>query len=313
MLALFGTGPGFRQATVSSWGSACSARRRGLAVGPDGVGSIADTGNNRIRRVEPSGILSTIAGTGDDGFAEAATATARDAQLSSPKFVAVGPDGSIFVADNGNDRIRRIGTDGVISTIAGGGATCCNQIDGINALDAELASIGGLAVDPRGIVYVANGDTVLRIGLDGLVTRIAGDFDTCDFGRRRRAGAPGEALHADRPRLGYRRHSLRRRPLQATASVRSGPTASSPRSRAAAPDGATDEVPALQAFLQDAQNPAIAPMAPCTSSARGPNRIRRFRSLLPSFAGASFSVASEDGGALYQFDAAGRHLQTVDS
>jgi YD repeat-containing protein len=47
--------------------------------------------------------------------------------------------------------------------------------------------------------------------------------------------------------------------------------------------------------------------------ARGPNRIRRFRSLLPSFAGASFSVASEDGGALYQFDAAGRHLQTVDS
>ncbi len=310
VLALFGSGPGFGgDGQLLGFGQFSSPQ--GLAVGPDGAGYIADTGNHRVRRVDPAGILSTFAGTGDDGFA-GDDGPALDAQLSDPKYVAVGPDGSIYVADNGNDRIRRIGTDGTIITVAGGGTTCCNQIDGIPALDAELSDIGGLAVDPQGIVYFANGDTIVRIGVDGIATRVAGDFDTCDFGgdggpaRQALLCTPtGLALGPDGSLYVGDRSNERIRVVGTDGIISSAAGGGA--------DGSTDEVPALQVFLQNAQGPAVAPDGSLHVVTRGPNRIRRFRSLLPSFTAASFSVASEDGRLVYQFDPFGRHLQTIDT
>src|SRR6185503_10423970 len=91
-----------------------------VAVGPDGSLYIADNLNNRIRRVAPDGIITTVAGPGVPAFGgDGGPATA--AQLNLPQDVAVGPDGSLYIADTHNYRIRRVGPDGIISTVAGYG------------------------------------------------------------------------------------------------------------------------------------------------------------------------------------------------
>ena len=89
-------------------------------VAIDGAGYlyIADTANHRIRRVDPSGTIATIAGTGEEGFSGDG-APAVSAQLSGPKGVAVDGAGNLYIADSGNHRIRRITPFGIIATIAG--------------------------------------------------------------------------------------------------------------------------------------------------------------------------------------------------
>ena len=92
---------------------------QGVAVGPDGSLYIADTVNHRIRRVGPDGIITTVAGTGGRLGFTGDGGPATQARLSIPRGVAVGPDGSLYIADYGNNRIRRVGADGIITTVAG--------------------------------------------------------------------------------------------------------------------------------------------------------------------------------------------------
>ncbi|MGC8834307.1 MAG: hypothetical protein ACP5R4_09655, partial [Armatimonadota bacterium] len=145
-------------------------------VAPDGSVYIADTGNNRIRRVAPDGTITTIAGGGSprDGLGDGGPAVR--AVLSSPSGVAVGPDGSIYIADTGNDRVRRIGLDGIIQTIAGGGNPDDNLRDDGPAVEAELNAPNSIAVGPDGTLYIA--DTghyrVRMVGPDGVITTVAG-------------------------------------------------------------------------------------------------------------------------------------------
>ena len=86
-------------------------------MGADGSLYIVDITNSRIRRVGPDGIITTVAG-GGPSFGDGGPAT--QAQLDRPLGVAVGPDGSLYIAD-GNYRIRRVGPDGIITTVAGMG------------------------------------------------------------------------------------------------------------------------------------------------------------------------------------------------
>lgn len=105
-------------------GPATSARLAapsGVAVAPDGTVYIADTQNYRIRRVTPDGTITTFAGTGDYGFGgDDGPATA--ALLDEPFNVALGPDGSVYIADFWNNRVRRVTPDGTIRTAIGSGA-----------------------------------------------------------------------------------------------------------------------------------------------------------------------------------------------
>ena len=88
---------------------------RGVAVAPDGTIYVADTGNSRIRKVTPTGTVTTIAGS-TSGFADG---TGAAAQFNAPRGIAVTSDGRIYVADTGNQRIRRVTPTGTVTTIAG--------------------------------------------------------------------------------------------------------------------------------------------------------------------------------------------------
>ncbi len=112
---------------------------------------IADTNNNRIRRVSPSGIIETVAGTGWQGFGGDG-GPATDASLNEPSGIVLDQDGGLFVADTGNERIRRVRKDGAIETIAGNGLQGYDG-DGGLATAARLFRPGYLVLDKTGNLY----------------------------------------------------------------------------------------------------------------------------------------------------------------
>jgi RHS repeat-associated protein len=142
-----------------------------VRVGPDGSVYIADTYNNRIRRVGPDGIITTVAGNGNQGYGGDG-GPAANAVLNSPYGVAVGPDGNIYISDSSNNRIRRVGPDGIITTVAGNG----NGGDGGPAANAFLSYPFGVAVGPDGSIYISDGSRYIRrVSPDGIITTVAGN------------------------------------------------------------------------------------------------------------------------------------------
>lgn len=145
-----------------------------VAIDADGNVYTADSGNNRIRRVSRDGVVSTFAGNGTNGFGgDGGAATA--AQLSFPTGVAVDAGGNVFIADQGNNRIRRVGRDGIISTVAGSGAGGFSG-DGGAATSAALNFPYGVAVDGTGNLYIADlyNNRVRMVGTNGVITTVAG-------------------------------------------------------------------------------------------------------------------------------------------
>jgi sugar lactone lactonase YvrE len=150
---------------------------RGLAIDAAGNLYIADSGNNRIRKLSLlSGIITTVAGDGISRFTGDGVA-AIFASLSIPADVAVDATGNLIVADTGNNRIRKVDPGGIITTIAGNGT----QQTGAPANNVAATSTGmsfprAVTVDPVGRVYVADtsSNTVRRIDLDGTIHTIAG-------------------------------------------------------------------------------------------------------------------------------------------
>jgi len=129
----------------------------GLAVSADGSLYIADSWNHRIRRVDDEGIITTVAGTGQRGFfGDGGRAT--KARLSYPTGLAMGADGSVYVADPGNIRIRRVDRNGIISSVAGGGFPTAGIGDGGPAAHAVLRGPRDVAVSADGSLYIADTD-----------------------------------------------------------------------------------------------------------------------------------------------------------
>lgn len=127
----------------------------GLAFNAAGDLLIADTGNSAIRRVEADhGIIHLFAGTGLAGFGGDG-GSALNAMLNTPWNVTVAPDGSVLIADFGNDRVRKISPAGIISTLVGNGARGFSG-DGGAPSQAELSEPAALALDPAGNLYIAD-------------------------------------------------------------------------------------------------------------------------------------------------------------
>lgn len=132
----------------------------GMALGHDGTLYIADTGNARIRAVGVDGVIRTVAGNGVHQFSGDG-GMAVQASLWSPSAVEVGPDGALYIADRGlNERVRRVGIDGIIRTVAGGGT---GDADGMPAAQARLATMQAVAFGPDKNLYVLHSSYIRRV------------------------------------------------------------------------------------------------------------------------------------------------------
>lgn len=139
----------------------------GLAVGPDNALYIADTFDNRVRRLGPDGIITTVAGNGNNCNVLPSTpppfcgegGPATQASLGTPVSIAVGRDGSIYIASN---VVRRVTPDGIIRTLAGSFKQGGSQANGIPATQAGFVAVSAVAVDTDDTVYVAADDHLIR-------------------------------------------------------------------------------------------------------------------------------------------------------
>jgi len=146
---------------------------RGVAVDTDGNVYVADGGNNKIRKITPSGEVTTLAGIGTPGTADGPR---LEASFRSPESVAVDTVGNVYVADTGNHKIRKITPSGEVTTLAGSGAR--GAVDDDTGLNASFQSPTGLVVDAAGNVYVADmaNNLIRKITPNGRVTTLAGSL-----------------------------------------------------------------------------------------------------------------------------------------
>lgn len=141
----------------------------GLALGPDGTLYFTGIRHQRVRRVRPDGDIETVAGSGpaniNDGFYAGDGGPATQARLNGPTDIAVDEEGVLYIADTDNFRIRRVGLDGVITTVAGNGERGRTQPDG-DPLVSGIGSVTNLDIGPDGLLYYLD-TLVTRLGTDG--------------------------------------------------------------------------------------------------------------------------------------------------
>ena len=145
-------------------------RPSAVAVDPGGAILLADAGNDTLRRISPSGVVTTVAGGAGGGQVDGVGATAR---FNTPTGVAVDKSGNAYVADSGNNAIRKITPEGVVSTLAGGVGP--GFADGVGPA-ARFDRPSHVAVDLDGNVYVSDvgNASIRRITPGGVVTTVAG-------------------------------------------------------------------------------------------------------------------------------------------
>jgi trimeric autotransporter adhesin len=164
----------------------------GVAVDASGNIYIADEVNNRVRKVNTSGIISTYAGNGygspNTGGFTGDGGPATDAELYIPEGVATDASGNVYIADYSNNRIRMVNTSGIINTIAGNGFGSPSSGgfsgDGGASTAAELYWPSGLSVDPEGNIFIADlaNNRIRVINTSGIINTLAGDGYGGPFG-----------------------------------------------------------------------------------------------------------------------------------
>ncbi|MCP5526849.1 MAG: hypothetical protein H7A47_08600 [Verrucomicrobiales bacterium] len=280
----------------------------GLTLGPDGSIYFSEERAHRVRRIDPNGILHTVAGTGVAGFAgDGGPATA--AQLDRPQGIDLGPDGSLYIADSFNHRVRRVAPDGRIQTIAGTGREGFGGDWGL-ATAASTSYPNDVAAAPDGSVYFSSWHDVRvrRIALDGMVSTAVG-------GGRNDRIATWEGVVATSVAIGpisvevspsgsllvtdRNSHSLYAIRADQTLQLISG---------VASYGYSGDGGPAYSAQLAWPWSVAVDPAGNLILSVG--EHVRRIGKPLASFGFGEIAIASLDGSRVYRFDPQGRHLDT---
>ncbi|WP_461080471.1 NHL domain-containing protein [Spirosoma flavus] len=147
----------------------------GVAVGGDSI-YIADLINQRIRKVNTSGVIATVAGDGTLGYGGEG-GQAIDAPLNFPTSVALSRSGDFYIADQSNNRILKVNTSGLISTVAGIPNTYGNSGDGGPATSAKLYHPSGVVVDGSGNLFIADefNHRIRKVSPEGVITTVAGN------------------------------------------------------------------------------------------------------------------------------------------
>ncbi|MEW5851861.1 MAG: RHS repeat-associated core domain-containing protein [Myxococcota bacterium] len=287
-----------------------------LALGPDGSIYFTDTEDGTVRRIDPQGIVDRFAGTGIGGY-NGDEIPAVDAQLYGPLGLAVAPDGTVYVADRVNRRVRSITPDGIIHTVAGTGVSGTSG-DGDPAKDATLIRPWDVALGSDGSLYIGDAwaNTIRKVDTDGIITRIAGN------GTYGTGGDGGPALDAQ---LGVSSLAVG---LDGTIYVTHYASSSghTGRVRSISPRGIINTVAGGgTVFRQDRPSPrvslqipaalAVAPDGDLIISDTSYTRAIVVRTS-PVTQGAMLGdalVASEDSRLVYVFDADNRHSLTLDA
>jgi RHS repeat-associated protein len=285
----------------------------GIGVGPDGSVYITDTGNMRIRRVDPQGIITTVAGTGTPGYSGDG-GPALLAPLSWPFGMAVAPDGSFYFLTG--DRVRRVGPDGIITTVAGTGVRGYSG-DGGLATTAEInanndVQSGNVGLGPDGSLYIADAanHVIRRVDPQGIITTVAGT------GGRGYSGDGGPATQAE---LLYPTDVA----VAGDGTLYIADTYND-RIRRVGADGIITTVAGtgIQGTTGDGGASTAAQLSRPTGVAVGPDgrvyvatggQIRALDSPLPWVALDDIVLPAEDGRQVYVFDKTGRHLRTLDA
>ena len=146
----------------------------GLALDDSGNIYFTEDGNNRIRKVNPSGIITSIAGDGTGAY-NGDNIPSTAAEINSPYGICLDKYGNIFFNDGGNNRIRKINTLGIISTIGGNGIRGYNG-DNIAATTAEFKDLGYIRIDTSGNIFVGDHSNyrIRKINTNGIVSTFAG-------------------------------------------------------------------------------------------------------------------------------------------
>ena len=301
-----------------------------IALAPDGSLFIAE-GSTRIRRVDPAGGISLFAGSNSSGFAgDGGPATAALFNLITD--IALGPDGSLYVADNGNRRVRRIMPDGKIYTIAGNGAGGFGGNDSL-ATKANLNDITGIDVGPDGTLYISSGyEEIRKVGTDGIIRRFAGtDPNTGlsypDDGRiatltalkapkRVSVGPDGTVYIAEVQEAANTKRGMRIvRVVEATNLVSTvagngvracGKVGSGSCKQGDDGDGGL----AGRGYLCGPAGMAFAPNGDLVFAEPNGDQVRRITAAQPGVSLGNMLVADEGGGVVYEFNQAGQHLRT---
>jgi sugar lactone lactonase YvrE len=272
---------------------------RALDIGPDGTILLTDGAAHRVRAIAPDGIITTIAGTGAAGSASTGP-LATQSQLNNPTDAVFLPNGAILITDTNNHRIRRVATDGTISTFAGTGTAGYSGDNG-PAASAALNAPWGLAVEASGSVVIADvgNARVRRVGTDGVITPILGDRQrsrsTGDGGPASGASLftpEGVATAADGSILVVEREANRVRRIapDGTINVVAGTGVA----------GSTgDGGPATAARLNQPRGIAVAPDGTIYVTERSGHRVRRITTagVISTVAGTGIAGSTGDGGA----------------
>jgi RHS repeat-associated protein len=271
-----------------------------ISVGKDGSIYFYNFVGARIRKIDPAGIITTVAGNGGQG-SSGDGGPATQAQIgpvtSRPR---IAPDGSFYFVDHASEHVRRVGPDGIITTVADGGTD--------------------IALGPDGSLYVVGNGVISRMTPDGVVRTVAGGgaFGNGDadgtpatsadlrLGNDRVEVAPdGVFYFTETDGFGSGLATVRRVGLDGYLSTVAG-------NRVAGFSG--DGGPAAAAQLSQSINSLnLGPDGSLYLSDFGNSRVRRVAQPLPGYTASVFLIPSEEGNQVYQFDSNGKHLSTVNA
>lgn len=282
-----------------------------VTLSSDGVIYIADYGNGRVRRVDRNGVIQTIAGggspqddLGDDG-------PGILARLLEPGSIELAPDGTLYIADEADARVRRLAVNGFINTLTGTGTPAFSG-DGGPAAAASIGEVTDLALGPDGSLYLADAaaNRIRRVGVNGIINTVAG---TGDFGF---SGDGGSALSAelDRPEavavgpdgiiyIGDTGNAaLRQVDTQGIIQTLAG---------TGVHGSLGDGGPAALAQLQEPVGVGVGPDGSVYITDGIDGDVRRIGLQLPGFTEDEIVVPSNDASRVFIFDLNGKHLRTL--